>query len=291
MHLANDGPTPRAARREREVERPAHGIAEPVGNHAALVARNAPSHKRPMAELFDMKLRGLRHARARSLGPELFLHERAFADCLERIVLLERRFARALLIGNLDPGWQARLEPAADTVELFGGTEDAWDAPPQAYDLIVAVGTLDTVNGLPLALRLICHALRADGLFIGALSGGDTLPQLRSAMRAADAVSGIAAPHVHPRIEPAALAPLLEQAGFVRPVVDIDRVQVAYASLARLIGDLRAMAATNILAARPRFTGRAARAEAERAFAKAGNGERTVETFEILHFAAWAPQA
>jgi hypothetical protein len=74
-------------------------------------------------------------------------------------------------------------------------------------------------------------------------------------------------------------------------VVDIDRVQVAYASLARLIGDLRAMAATNILAARPRFTGRAARAEAERAFAKAGNGERTVETFEILHFAAWAPQA
>ncbi len=151
----------------------------------------------------------------------------------------------------------------ADAVDLFDASawEDAWEAPEAAYDLVVAVGTLDTVNGLPTALRLIRHAMRANGLFIGALSGGNTLPQLRAAMRAADAVSGAASPHAHPRIEPAALAPLLEQAGFVRPVVDIDRVQVAYASLARLIGDLRAMAATNILLARPSFIGRAAHAE------------------------------
>ena len=72
-------------------------------------------------------------------------------------------------------------------------------------------------------------------------------------MRSADSVVGVAAPHVHPRVEAAALAPLLEQAGFVRPVVDVDRVQVSYASLATLVGDLRAMGATNILAARPPY--------------------------------------
>lgn len=245
-----------------------------------------------MPDLFDMKLRALRRERARRLGPELFLHERAFADCLERIASLDRRFSRALLIGGFDEDWAARLGELADSVELFGEdqAEDAWDAPAAAYDLIVSIGSLDTVNGLPLALHLIRRALSSGGCFIGAMSGANTLPQLRSAMRAADAVSGGAAPHVHPRIEPAAVAPLLEQAGFVRPVVDVDRVAVSYASLDRLVADLRAMAATNLLVDRPRFVGKAARAAAEAAFAGAGQDGRTIESFEIIHFAAWAAE-
>jgi len=109
------------------------------------------------------------------------------------------------------------------------------------------------------------------------------------AMRAADAVSGAAAPHIHPRIEPSALSPLLAAAGFIDAVVDVDRATVSYASLHRLVADLRAMAVTNILAARPRFVGRKARAAAMSAFAAAGDGSRTAEKFEILHFAAWTP--
>ena len=67
----------------------------------------------------------------------------------------------------------------------------------------------------------------------------------------------------------------------------MDRVAASYTSFDRLIADLRAMGTTNLLSARPRFIGRAAKAAADRAFAAAGDGSRTVETFEILHFAAW----
>jgi hypothetical protein len=49
------------------------------------------------------------------------------------------------------------------------------------------------------------------------------------------------------------------------------------------------MAATNILIGRPRFLDRRAYAAAAKTFAGMGDGERTVETFEILHFAAWTP--
>lgn len=236
-----------------------------------------------------MKLRVLRRDRAARSGPELFLFERAFDDCLERIALQRRRFERALLIGCPDPAWPERLREVADAVDVAAPNmvEDQSELPAGAYDLILAIGTLDTVNDLPLALRLVRHAMHADGLFIGAYSGGDTLLQLRAAMRAADAVAGGASPHIHPRIEASAVAPLLEQAGFVRAVVDVDRVQVSYRSLGRLVADLRAMAATNILFARPRFIKKAARAAAIRAFAEVGDGERTVETFEIIHFAAW----
>jgi hypothetical protein len=50
------------------------------------------------------------------------------------------------------------------------------------------------------------------------------------------------------------------------------------------------MGATNILSARPRFIGKGAREAAIRAFAEACENGRTVETFEILHFAAWTPK-
>jgi len=241
-------------------------------------------------ELFDMELRALRRDRA-DTQPVSFLHRRAFDDIVERIEHLGRRFERALLIGYRDPERLERLHAFAKRVDVADPNlnEDDWRPLDDAFDLALSVGALDTVNDLPLALRLIRHAMRADGLFIGAMSGGDTLPQLRTAMRAADAVAGAAAPHVHPRIEPSALAPLLDVAGFVNPVVDIDRVAVSYPSLRRLVGDLRGMGATNILRGRPRFIGKAARATAIRTFADLGDGSRTVETFEILHFAAWTP--
>jgi hypothetical protein len=253
-----------------------------------------------VAELFDMRLRTLRRDRAARLGPELFLLERAFDDCLERIGLMERRFERALLIGCPDPRWSDRLGSLAAEVDvrdpgkLFASAaqgmsmiEDAWEPSPQAYDLVLAIGTLDTVNDVPLALRLIRHAMPAGALLIGALSGGDTLPQLRAAMRAADALSGGAAPHVHPRIEPSALSQLLANAGFMNPVVDVDRVAASYPSLAKLVADLRAMAATNILNSRPPPLTRAQYEAAARSFAEAGEGARTTEIYEILHFAAW----
>lgn len=250
-----------------------------------------------------MELRALRRDRAFRNGPELFLHERAFVDCLERLALIRRQFQSALLVGCPDPGWRSRLETFARSIEavepgpLFAKAangaviiEDQWDAPAQAFDLCLSIGTLDTVNDLPRALQLIRGSLTQDSLLLGAVAGGDGLPQLRRAMHFADQAGGASSPHVHPRIEAASLAPLLTACGFVMPVVDVDRVQVSYASLDRLIADLRRMGATNILNSRSRTPLlRQARAAAEAIFRAAGDGSRTVETFEILHFAAWTP--
>jgi hypothetical protein len=293
----------RASRRQSEIERgaPASGSEADQAVHSLLVARNGASHKRIMPDLFDMELRARRRDRAARSGPELFLLDRAFDDCLERIVLMGRHFRKALLIGCPDPRWPPRLRSAATSVDvrdpgpLFasaaGGAiiiEDRWAPPQQRYDLVVALGTLDSVNDLPLALRLIRIAMAPGGLLIGAISGGNTLPRLRAAMRAADAVSGTAVPHVHPRIEPAALAPLLADAQFVQPVVDIDRAHVRYASFDRLIADLRRMGATNILQGQRPPCSRAARKAAAKAFKNLGEAPAE-EVFELLHFAAWTP--
>jgi NADH dehydrogenase [ubiquinone] 1 alpha subcomplex assembly factor 5 len=254
-------------------------------------------------ELFDMQLRALRRDRAFRRGPELFLYERAFADCLDRIGLIRSRYRRALLIGCPDRGWIERLGEFADRVEIIdpgpcfahaaGGQqtiEDQFIAEPGAYNLCVAVGTLDTINDLPQAFARIRMALAPGAFLLGAMSGGETLPQLRTAMRAADQIHGEAVPHVHPRIEAAALAALLSAARLTAPVVDVDRVQVSYEALTRLIGELRSMGSTNILNERSRQPlSKVEWHAAVRAFTSARTGDRTTETFEILHFAAWVP--
>lgn len=237
------------------------------------------------------------------MGIERFLFERVFEDCLERLAMFARRFESAMLLGCPDSSWPGRLEAFCASIEVrdpgatfardSGGeqiVEDAWTPAARSYDLVVAIGTLDTVDALPLAFRLLFEAMRDGGLMIGAMSGGDTLPRLRAAMRAADAVTGEASPRIHPRVEAAALAPLLEQVGFTAPVVDVDRAQVAYSSFDRLVDDLRRMGATNVLGARSRRgLSRSERDAASSHFASAGDGRRTVETFEILHFTATKP--
>jgi len=256
-----------------------------------------------VADLFDMELRALRRDRAAQMGPELFLLQRAFEDCIDRISLVQRRFRSALLIGCPDPHWPRRLGAFADQVavrdpgrlwaQAAGGEqlmEDAWEPEPSAYDLVLSVGTLDTVNDLQRTVLAVRWSMQPEGVFLGALSGGETLPRLRSAMRAADAAIGGATPHVHPRIEASALAPLLAQVGFLDAVVDVDRAAVAYRSFAKLLADLRRMAATNILSQRARraLPKRALNAAADN-FMAAGDGGRTTETFEIIHFACWSP--
>ena len=302
MHFVDDRAAFGAARRQREFERP--GAQVLMSSIAIHRLSRAPQHRTSAAvpELFDMELRALRRDRAKRLGLDLFLLERAFDDCLDRLSLIQRRFERALLIGCPDPRWRGRLGEFATTVDvrdpgaLFARSargeqivEDAWEPEAQSYDVVLAVGTLDTINDLPRALIGIRWALTSDALFLGAMSGGDTVPRLRSAMRVADAMSGAATPHIHPRIEASALGSLLSAAGFLNPVVDVDRVAVSYRSLQRLIADLRRMGATNILAQRSRKPLlRQAYAAAAQDFSAGGDGERTTETFEILHFAGWS---
>jgi len=72
-----------------------------------------------MADLFDMELRAWRRDRAFRNGPELFLYERAFADCLDRLGIVQRFFRTALLIGCPDAGWPERLREFAETVDIF----------------------------------------------------------------------------------------------------------------------------------------------------------------------------
>ena len=242
------------------------------------------------APLFDPAPLPLRRARAEAMGGDYFLHERAFEECLERLAAIRRRFPTAMIFGPARPGWIDRLrEAGCDTVTVV---EPGSAAPlPNTPDLCLSIGALDTADALPATLTALRHLLGVNALFLGAFAGANSLPELRTAMQVADrAVGAPAAPHTHPRIDPASFSALLTGAGFVDPVVDVDRVRLRYASLDALVRDLRAMAATNRLLDRPRRPIlRAGLGAARNSFLAAAIDGRTTETIEIVQFVAWTP--
>jgi len=248
---------------------------------------------------FDRSLRRLRRNRA---GDSAWLETRIADELAERLDLVARRFESALVLGGsrtLADLMRARgikvMHADAGARLSTGGVQCDEDRLPfadGAFDLVVAAGALDTVNDLPGALVLIRRALQPDGLFLAAFAGAGSLPSLRAALAAADEAEGKgASPRIHPQVDVRAAGDLLGRAGFALPVADSERLNVRYASLLPLVRDLRAIAATNILAARARRPiGRLGLAAAIADFeSRAEPDGRTAERFEIIHLSGWAP--
>ena len=252
---------------------------------------------------FDRRLRRLRRDRAAAQGFVDYLHRRAAEELLDRLDDVRRPFTDALDLGCGRGFMAGRLRErgmsvaAADPGLIFakaaGGVQCDEDRLPfgeGAFDLVISVGTLDTVNDLPGALVLIRKALRPDGLFLGALAAAGSLPSLRRAMAAADEAEGAASPHLHPQIDVRAAGDLLVRAGFALPVADTETVTVRFPGLMALVSDLRGMAGTNLLASRPRPLGRHGMAAAAIEFDTMADADgKSAERFEILYLIGWAP--
>jgi len=249
-------------------------------------------------EIFDRSARRARRDRA---APRYAEHDFVRATMLdgiaERLDAVTRDFTDILDLGCFDgafvtpPGARvARCDSGFAFAATSNGVQADEDRLPFAdasFDLVVSAGVLDQVNDLPGALSLIRRVLRPDGLFLGAFVGAGSLPALRGALRSAE--SERPAARLHPQIDVRSAGDLLMRAGFALPVADVETLDVGYRDLGRLFGDLRGMAASNILAQRqPLASGTVGRTIA--AFAGAADDRgRTHETFQIVFLTGWSP--
>ena len=208
-------------------------------------------------------------------------------DVIERLAFLRHEPDKPLVIGDPSFRLNRHLKPdgsawLADIVGYFDhvAVDLEQPLPYGPFDLIVCLGLLDTVNDLPGALIHIRKALAPGGRAIASFVGAGSLPVLRRIMQAAD--SERPAARVHPLVDVRAGAQLLQRAGWADPVADSRTLRVAYRSLDRLVGDLRAQGLGNVLASHAPLT-KAAAARAREAFAaEADEQGRVVESFEIL---------
>lgn len=196
-------------------------------------------------------------ARPAPLAPDTrFLADMVEQTLLDRLCDIKRTFPRTLWIGDgISPAGLGQLKRAqgVETLMVMGrdpatrtleADEEALPFANGTLDLVVAGAGFDLINDLPGALIQIRRALKPDGVFIGAIAGGETLFQLRAALIDAETrLRGGASPRIHPMLDTPTLAGLLQRAGFALPVVDSDIIPVYYRSLGKLVSDIRGMRA------------------------------------------------
>jgi len=207
--------------------------------------------------IFDRAAYRARRSRATRLQGDIFLAEDAAAQIAFRLAAVNRRFKLALDVHS-QPRTFSILQPLAEAWVRTGfavdvpsviGDEESLPFADASFDLVTSVLGLHAVNDLPGVLWQIRRVLKPDGLFIGALFGGDTLKELRASFAAAEeATLGGASPRIAPFADVRDLGGLLQRAGFALPVADVERTIVEYRELTGLFADLKALGETNVLA-------------------------------------------
>ncbi|MES1990063.1 MAG: methyltransferase domain-containing protein [Pseudomonadota bacterium] len=262
-------------------------------------------------EIFDRTLlRQRRNRAAAGFHAHDFLLARVAEDMSERLCVITRNFIRVLDLGS-HTGFAKRIEAGPQKIGPVTSTdlsasmlreaqgacvvadEEHLPFADKSFDLVLSALSLHWANDLPGALIQIRRALVPDGLFMGAMLGGETLTELRQAMNQAEIeCEGGLSPRISPFADLRDLGALMQRAGFALPVVDSDRVTVTYKNPLALMRELRGMGETNAVSERRRIPlkrttlMRAAEIYAEKFALPDG---RVTATFEILMCAGWSP--
>lgn len=198
---------------------------------------------------------------------------------------------RSVLNIHEDLSTGATKKLAAEVEFCKRSNRESYPFRPQSFDLILSLLTLHWINDLPGVLAQIRYLLKPDGLFMGALFGGDTLMELSTSFFQAESrLSKTTGLRVAPMVSTAMMGALLQRAGFALPVTDVDRLIVYYSHIVNLMKDLRGMGeSNNLLTAPPPLTRSLIEAAQDIYAQQFSEGDQLKASFHILYATGWAP--
>ncbi|THH31926.1 hypothetical protein EUX98_g2294 [Antrodiella citrinella] len=196
----------------------------------------------------------------------------------DKVVMLDS--SEATLRRDTDTNFEVKVE------RIHADEENLLEVIPRnSQEAIVSCLNLHWVNDLP-------EALVPDGVFIGALFGGETLFELRTSLQLAEVdLEGGISPHVSPMTDSRDMSNLLGRAGFTLLTVDVDEIMVRYPSMWELMDDLRDMGESNAVVGRRQFIHRDTLAAASAIYKELhGRPDGTIPaTFQVIYVIGWKP--
>jgi len=222
-----------------------------------------------------------------------FLFERAASIMIDNLQDIARDPQDILVIG--ERGFKYLKDNFLNkNIELFDLGENLNEIPDfdqGRFDCIISLPYLHGVNDVKGFLMAVRHMLRPDGFFLSCYFGGESLKELRASILQAETdATGGASQHIHPMIDHYQYAGLLQSAGFALPVVNYDRVNVAYQNLDNLYLDLKNMGEGNALLNRT-LKIKKLRQNIENHYKNNFYSGGYVVTFDLVHGIGWAPHA
>ncbi|TRM67864.1 S-adenosyl-L-methionine-dependent methyltransferase [Schizophyllum amplum] len=164
--------------------------------------------------------------------------------------------------------------------------------PRNSQEAVVSCLSMHWINDLPGVLVQIKEALKPDGLFLGAMLGGETLYELRTSLQLAEVErEGGISPHISPMTGTQDVSNLMGRAGFTMLTVDTDEVKVAYPSMWELLEDLQFMGESSALVGRRPYIHRDTLTAASAIYkALHGNEDGSIPaTFQVVYMIGWKP--
>ncbi|GAA3858298.1 SAM-dependent methyltransferase [Celeribacter arenosi] len=226
--------------------------------------------------------------RASRRGGDFFLHAEARFEIDDRLELVNRSFQRVAIVTGFPDIWR-EWYPDATVVP----DDEILNLEERAYDLVIHAMALHCAND-PVGQMIQCNrALVPDGLFLAVFFGDNTLTELRACLAEAEiALTGGLSPRVLPMGELSTVGALLQRASFALPVADKSSRQVTYASLDRLVSDLRDMGETAAMSHRGTPATRTLMAQTAALYSTHfGENDRLRATFDLICLTGWAPDA
>jgi len=290
------------------------------------VRMNMSGQTSPTMHVFDRRAKLLQRERAaanRDVEKFDFLKEEVGYRVADRVLDVARRMEVAVDLGSgrgwvtrhlmsesvgrltaieLSPGMLAEApDPEGLTMERLAMDLDGAELPfaDNSIDLVTSCLSMHWINDLPGLFREVQRILKPDGVFIGAMFGGDTLVELRVSLQLAELErEGGFSPHISPFVEVRDLGGLLSSNGFSMLTIDTDDLKVRYPSIFPLFTDLKGMGENSAAINRKLHLHResllAANAIYEELYGEPGQGEGQAAvvlpaTFQVYYWIGWKP--
>eukprot|EP00092_Neocalanus_flemingeri_P027537 GFUD01029876.1.p1 GENE.GFUD01029876.1~~GFUD01029876.1.p1 ORF type:complete len:361 (+),score=119.82 GFUD01029876.1:37-1119(+) len=274
--------------------------------------------------VFDRRAKLLQKERA-AASPDVdnydFMKEEVGYRVSDRVLDVARKMELAVDVGS-GRGWVTRhmtdhsvgrvvaielsqglLDQAPDpegvSMERLAMDIDGAELPfsDNSVDVVTSCLAMHWVNDLPGVFREINRILKPDGVFIGAMFGGETLMELRTSLQLAELErEGGFAPHVSPFVEVKDLGGLLNSNNFTLLTIDTDDLKVRYPSIFPLMRDLKGMGENNAALNRKLHLHRETMLAANAIYSdlygeSVGGGEEIVlpASFQVYYWIGWKP--
>lgn len=200
---------------------------------------------------------------------------------------LKRRFSNARVVAldvSLPMLYRARAQQRLfRKFDRVCASAEALPLRDRSIDWCISNLMLPWCEPVDTTLAEVQRILKPGGLFAFTSFGPDTLRELRTAWLQVDD-----GPHVHRFIDMHDLGDALMRAGFAEPVMDVERIVLTYAEVAKLFEDLKRTGLVTASLGRQRHLGgRGLLGKLVNAYEPQRVGDRIPATFEIVYGQAW----
>ena len=126
--------------------------------------------------------------------------------------------------------------------------EESLPFKANSFDLIISPLVLHKINNPFMTMQQIYQNLQSNGLFLGAIFGGETIKEFKDILnKAYIELNYVITPRIYPFTNIKDITALMQQIGFNFLVADTETIEVEYSSLKNFFYDLKGMNENNFL--------------------------------------------